>query len=345
MLSQPSIPSGSLLELTPDEHQAIADQAQAWGFMCGPGQASDSDLTTLELGARELLPERVLGAILHFRRAPNRYGFLLLRNLPIGTSLPETPRDGRRSPKKLTKTSELVLTLAMLLLGEPIAYADEKEGALIQDICPVPGQENKQENTGSTFLEFHTEDGFHPFKPDYIGLLCLRGDRDGLCQTATASIRNVMHLLPSTALTLLRQPMFRLRISSSFGAADFTPETTFYSRQVPVLTGSMAEPDMCIDFFLMEAMNEPCRWALDVLKEALIKVTFAHRMEPGDLMIIDNRMAAHARTGFTPRYDGKDRWLQRMFVIQDLRKTSFSRFPGGRICTPLPVEYHLGHFA
>ncbi|SEM63485.1 hypothetical protein SAMN05444354_12017 [Stigmatella aurantiaca] len=50
--------------------------------------------------------------------------------------------------------------------GKP--YSDEKEGVLIQNICPVAGHEAKQENTGSTYLGFHTEDGFHPDKPDCL---------------------------------------------------------------------------------------------------------------------------------------------------------------------------------
>jgi L-asparagine oxygenase len=35
----------------------------------------------------------------------------------------------------------------------------------------------------------------------------------------------------------------------------------------------------------------------------------------------------HGRTGFAPRYDGKDRWLQRTFVMNDLRRSRFQR-PG-----------------
>ena len=37
----------------------------------------------------------------------------------------------------------------------------------------------------------------------------------------------------------------------------------------------------------------------------------------GDLLIVDNRRAVHGRSQFTPRYDGFDRWLQRMSVVRD----------------------------
>ena len=56
---------------------------------------------------------------------------------------------------------------------------------LAQNACvlarrDVPGKEAKQENGGSVLLEFHTEDGFHPYKPDFLGLLCLRSDHAGI---------------------------------------------------------------------------------------------------------------------------------------------------------------------
>lgn len=35
--------------------------------------------------------------------------------------------------------------------------------------------------------------------------------------------------------------------------------------------------------------------------------------------LLDNNKAAHARSAFKPRYDGEDRWLQRMFSINDLK--------------------------
>ncbi len=41
-------------------------------------------------------------------------------------------------------------------------------------------------------------------------------------------------------------------------------------------------------------------------------------LRPGDLLVLDNRRAVHARTAFTPRFDGTDRWLQRVYGFSDL---------------------------
>ncbi len=185
------------------------------------------------------------------------------------------------------------------------------------------------------FLNFHTEDGFHPYPPDYLALTGLRPDHEKAAKTLTTSIRTALHHLPGTCISLLRQPLYRLRPSSSF---QINKEGD-YSVQMPVLYGSLLEPDMCIHFTSMEAETVDALWALNTLKQALLKNVAAFHILPGDMLIMDNRMAAHARTLFKPQFDGSDRWLQRMFAIVDFRRSSFSRGKHKHVCSPLSVEY------
>jgi hypothetical protein len=44
-------------------------------------------------------------------------------------------------------------------------------------------------------------------------------------------------------------------------------------------------------------------------------------VEPGDIVFIDNFQAVHGRKPFRARYDGRDRWLKRISVVRDLRKS------------------------
>ncbi len=290
--------------------------------------------TKVEL-AKSHIPERVATRLIEFKRSSNEYGTLLIRNLPVDAELPPTPEDGRMVTNKTSSISEYCLLLMMMYLGEPIAYADEKEGALIQNICPVKGFENRQENAGSVYLEFHTEDGFHPHKPDHVGLYCLKSDHEKIAKTASASIRRALPLLPSGTISLLRQPLFHIRASASFTGEGEEPT---YSSLMPVLSEDLFEPELCVDFFAMEAINSVAQVALDMLKSALLSVTIGCVLTPGDLMIVDNRVAAHARNGFKAHYDGTDRWLQRMFIVQDFRRSRASRAKGGHIVEPLSIE-------
>jgi len=49
-------------------------------------------------------------------------------------------------------------------------------------------------------------------------------------------------------------------------------------------------------------------------------------LAPGELLIIDNLRAVHGRRPFAARYDGTDRWLRRINVTADLRKSADRRF-------------------
>ncbi|WJE50465.1 TauD/TfdA family dioxygenase [Bacillus cereus] len=325
-----------ILHLTDEERDQIALIIQSFGPL-NVWNITNDQLTKIQLSSQKL-PKRIFESLLEFRREPNEYGTILIQNLPVDPELPLTPLDGKISIEKDTFYSEYCLLLFMLQLGEPIAYSDEKEGALIQNICPVKGQEQKQENTGSSYLEFHTEDGFHPYKPDYLSLIGLRSDHERTAKTATASIRKVIHKIPSVAIDLLRKPLYRLRLSSSFTKGE---TSVIHSPNIPILSGNILAPDMCIDYFLMESIHPEGEWALNILKEELLKETIDFVLGPGDMIIIDNRIAAHARTSFTPRYDGEDRWLQRIFIVEDFRKSSYSRGLDQHVCAPLHIEYQL----
>lgn len=324
----------AIIELTDPERESIREILLSLPPL-DLASVDTSILTEVQICSQKF-PRRVSELLFKFRRTSNRFGTLLFRNLPFDKELPSTPSDGRLSKDKVSFMSEYTLLSMMMFLGEPIAFEDEKEGLLIQNICPVKGNENKQENTGSTFLELHTEDGFHPYKPDYLALNCLRADHDQIARTGTASILKVLNKLPSTAVAILRKPLFKIKLSPSFSHEH--NEGTAYSRSLPVLSGSIFEPDMCLDYYLMEGESRDAQWALDILKQELLKVIVSVVLIPGDMIIIDNRRSVHARSAFKPRYDGKDRWLQRLFVVQDFRRTSFSRGQGNFVCTPLSIE-------
>jgi len=294
----------------------------------------DALLTTIALASKRI-PERLARTLIMFRKNSNDYGTLLFRNLPIDEMLPSTPADGRICRCKTTSISESSLALLMMWLGEPIGYLDEKEGALIQNVCPVQGQENRQENTGSVYLEFHTEDGFHPFKPDFVGLLCLKSDHHHVARTGTASIRKILAHLDEETIAWLRKPLYHIRLASSF-TKDLT--TVKYSSVLPILSGNDGEPELCMDGHAMEATIPEAQHAMDTLEAALKAALFEVVLLPGDLLIVDNRVAAHTRTAFQPQYDGNDRWLQRMFVVQDFRRSHISRPAGSHVCLPLMVE-------
>ncbi len=276
----------------------------------------------------------LLGQLVSFRHHGSDSGALLLRGLSVD-ELPVTPDDGaHRGSWSELAVSTITQLMIMSALGGIIAYADEKEGRLIQDICPMPGAELRQENSGSCLLELHTEDGFHPNKPHFISLMGLRADHDRQAKTVVAGVREVVPFLSDDHLARLRAPEFRIKLASSFvGDAR-----EVWSPPLPVLSGSQQDPDLCVDFHAMSGTTPEAEAALQELRGHVEAALRELVMEPGDLVIIDNRKAVHGRTTFTPRYDGKDRWLRRCFTVSDIRATRPLLYPGSRVHRPLTEE-------
>ncbi|GHO86474.1 TauD/TfdA family dioxygenase [Dictyobacter formicarum] len=332
--ASPMLGEECVINLNDDEKdsiRAITDRLSLWDIA---NLDTDDIFTQVQIAQKEI-PHSLASTLIDFRRNSNNYGTLLIRNLPVDHALPPTPNGNQKAFSK-TSVSEYALLMLMMYLGEPIGYADEKEGAIIQNTFPVAGQEERLENTGSVYLDFHTESCFHPNKPDYVGLFCLRSDHDQIARTASASIYRAIHKVPSKLISILRQPLYRARVSTAYVKPG---EPALYSPFMPILSGDTVEPDLCVNFFGMEAKNPIAQLAFDSLKAALLQVAVDCVLLPGDLLIVDNRVAAHGRTGFHPRYDGNDRWLQRLFVVEDFRLSKPSRYRGKHVCLPLSVEF------
>ncbi|TMC08403.1 MAG: hypothetical protein E6J41_13495, partial [Chloroflexi bacterium] len=257
-------------------------------------------------------------------------GGMLVRGVPVDEALPDTPRDGRPAPGKRSLTSESALLLVSSCVGTPIGYREEKNGQLVHDVCPSPGRETRQENTGSVYFEVHTENAFHPFKPDHVALLCLRPDHDHTARTLVGDVEAALPLLPPGDVAVLRQPRFRHRMPTSFAGPD--GEDAF-SRPQPVVLGPEDRPGLNVDAFNTVAVDAEAEPPLRRFVQALESVLVGARLESGDLLLVDNRRAVHARTGFTPRYDGRDRWLQRTFSVRDFARTAAARPRGSHVCS------------
>ncbi|WP_433654870.1 TauD/TfdA family dioxygenase [Nocardia sp. CA-128927] len=276
------------------------------------------------------LPESLLRVLSRFRIQGNGHGGLLIRNLPLDAEIPATPTAEDLAPDWHSLPASTLLQLAICSrLGDVISYADEKSGRLVQDIVPMKSAAQSQENSGTVHLDLHTEDGFHPYKPDLVTLLCLRPDHDRVASTLLGSIGPVVAALPADLRAALHEPWFRIRVSSSFRKHG----STGWSPWLPVARSDGSE--FVLDFHAMEPRNEIARQALAEMERLQADSLSGAVLEAGDLLVIDNRTAVHGRTLFKARYNGTDRWLRRCLAVTDLRRSRTARFEGSRVCRPL----------
>jgi L-asparagine oxygenase len=295
-----------------------------------PYRETEEFLFDCEMRADEM-PRFVRRALLEFQVHSNSEGILLLRGLPIDPGLyyVPTPPDAQRSPEKTTYVSERCLAMVGSRLGHLVSYIQEKNGDLFQNLAPVKANESIQVSSGSrTRLQFHRETVFHPYPPEFLLLFCLRPDHDRAAETTYASIKHALPLLSEQHRELLFQPLYHTGIDYSFGSPEAESEER---RVLPVLYGPHCDPYLNYDEDLMEALTPEANEALEALKAAIASVYKGIKLDTGDLLCIDNRRTVHGRSSFTPRYDGRDRWLQRSFVVRDLGLSAVDRLPGERI--------------
>ena len=290
-----------------------------------PGRVDDPAWVEEVRGVGEGLPLSLRSAVRHFRRDSGPSGTLLVRDLPVDLDgLRQTPSVAG-SVQRAPTVSAAVLVMMACELGDPTAFRAEKSGALVQDVVPVPGSEETQGNVGSVHLTFHNENAFHQHRPDYVLLLCLRADHDRVAGLRTVCAREVLPLLDARTRSALFRAEYVTEPPPSFGpvSAATAPH--------PVLSGAPDDPDVRVDLSATGPVTPEAGAALAALRAAFDRVAHTVRLVPGDLAVVDNRVTLHGRTGFRPRYDGADRWLQRTFVAVDLRRSRDHRPDDGYV--------------
>jgi len=96
---------------------------------------------------------------------------------------------------------------------------------------------------------------------------------------------------------------------------------------LPVLFGARDLPYVRIDPYFMTTNNgdREAEEALEVLVQQIEENIVEEVLQPGSFLFIDNYRAVHGRKPFTARYDGKDRWLKRINITRDLRRSRAQR--------------------
>jgi enduracididine beta-hydroxylase len=291
------------------------------------------------------LPRRLRIFLNDFRLMEPASAVCLIRGYPINqTKIGKTPEHWRpRATVSTTLEEETVLLLLGALLGDVLTWGTQQDGHLVQDVFPIKGSEYEQLGAGSAeLLWWHNEDAFHPYRADYLGLMCLRNP--DLVASTVASIS--MAKIAECHVKALFEPSFYIRPDDSHleksGArleGENNPDDALlkqaYQRmsemysdppKIPILFGNFNSPYLRLDRFLVDQPQcEAAQAALDALIRSLDSILSQVVLQPGDCIFLDNFRAVHGRKAFKAKYDGNDRWLKRISIARDLRKSSSAR--------------------
>ncbi|MEO7369214.1 MAG: TauD/TfdA family dioxygenase [Ilumatobacteraceae bacterium] len=299
--------------------------AAPWSTAAVPALTDGIDLFVTAAGhAARMLPADVHDSLVDFVDAAPCSGALLVHGLPVG-NLPPTPPTPT-TPADKDSISEFTLLTIARRLGQPVGYQPEHGGSLVQNIVPTKAAIDRQVSTSSKVqLMFHTEAAFHPHRPRYLLLLCLRGDP--AAHTTLSSIFEVVGQLPGDVVDTLFAARFRTAVDESY----LDGRHNVLGAPMAVLGGDRDRPSMVFDADLMVGIDEDADRALRMLGDATSACHASVALEAGDLLVIDNTVAVHGRSPYAPRFDGTDRWLQRTFVVSDLAPSAPDR--QGRVIT------------
>lgn len=293
------------------------------------------------------LPRRVRQTLRRFRLHEPDEAILVVAGYPIDQrKIGPTPAHWKHHyPENDIVQEDMLLVLLGSLLGEPIGWSTQQDGRVVHDILPIKGHEKEQLGSGSEeLLTWHVEDAFHPYRGDYLGMMCLRNP--DAVPTTFAPISKVR--LTPDQIAVLASPYFTIRPDESHlpknrgngdgnGSAgdDAAVRERAYAKieqmwkapeKIPVLFGDPRSPYVRLDPYFMDPVDDPrAQAALDDFTRKIDDVLEDQVLQPGDFCFIDNFQAVHGRKPFKARFDGTDRWLRRINVVRDLRKSRDSR--------------------
>lgn len=266
------------------------------------------------------LPRRVRELFYDFKLNENYLGLLVKNgNLLLGKEIPPTPQDyiEKEGIKFRVSKSDVIHTLFSCLLGEPIGFKTQRWGHVFNSIIPKKELENvSNSSSGSTYdFKFHSEDGFHPAMADYIGLICLRNIEKA--PTVLSSLQGVY--IPDAIKRVLFEENFFI---TSNGIHENVDEKILNQKK-SLLFGNYDDPYLRINANLIKLEDysgmekEAIEFVLDVLDRNKIEII----LETGNCLYIDNFKTVHKRDSFKPNYGNEARWLTRIVMANDLRKT------------------------
>lgn len=291
------------------------------------------------------LPRKVRKFLNHFKHVEPMTGACI-----VSTHIVDEKRIGRtpihwnaRSEVSPTLEEEILFVLLSSLLGDVMGWTTQQDGFIVHDVVPIKDDENEQISTGSNqTIWWHNEDAFHPYRGDYIALMCLRNPEQ--VATTLASVHEVK--LSPQHVKILFEPRFIIKPDNSHaeknrsdkhsppGAGDDLLEAAYQRidqmhkepQELAILYGDPKCPYIRIDPFFMEPnSDDEAQSALDALIYQLNRCLREYVLLPGDYLFVDNYRAVHGRKSFRARYDGTDRWLKRVNITRDLRKSRDAR--------------------
>ncbi|MCP4708052.1 MAG: arginine beta-hydroxylase, Fe(II)/alpha-ketoglutarate-dependent [Planctomycetes bacterium] len=274
-------------------------------------------LANVNIYAHEL-PRDIRKFLNDFRLGNDASDYAVISGCSIdNATIGPTPSHWDHRPAVSPTLKEEIYTMLLgALVGDAFGWATQQEGYICNDLLPIKGLELEQVGASSEcVLAWHIEDAFHPYRGDYVQLICLRNPDN----TATTIGALDISLLSDDVIDLLFEARFAIKPDHAH-KADFKGRNKLRHRsekdrleasyaaiskvdrdppKIPLLYGRRDAPSICIDPFYMDHPAED-REGIDAL-QALIQALECNledvALQPGDVAILDNARLSNLKYG------------------------------------------------
>jgi len=288
--------------------------------------------------SRELLPaiERELSArncsCVEVRAFAWAQPFLKLEAVFQPSELPDTPIDFCPVPEVEGTVLARVTAIACLatINSAAVSYGSENGGALFVNLVVFPPGRGKFTDKSADKMSGHTDGVTFPLRgysdpvneriapsPDFVCLSALRNPKE--VPTTVMPLERLMDCLSHEQIQELQKPQYIIG-----------SQLTFRDGMVDILGDELEVDDAQLLFpmngnwwirfshsttQIAEIGKKSAQEAMDALKQACAECVIAVPLQPGDIALVNNRIALHGRSEVGKEYGGQTRWLLRTYGL------------------------------
>jgi L-asparagine oxygenase len=268
-----------------------------------------------------------------------------LKQAFVSADLPNTPEWFTPVPDATGSVAGRAAALAVhgFLGRETVSYGTENDGALFVNLVPIPG-EGKYSNKSKGSMRGHTDAVSFPFNgdldandpriapsPDLVTLVVLRNP--DAVPTTVMALKDVLPLLSPEDIAELKKDQYSIGAQFTFikGMKEILGDVHTVIDE-PVLKDAPPGTMVRYSHSSVEPTEPggPAQAASDNLEAACNRVAISVVVEPGDVLLVSNRLCLHGRGVVGEDVGGQARWLLRTYGLDTSRLDSSRRHLGGR---------------
>jgi hypothetical protein len=208
----------------------------------------------------------------------------------------------------------------------PVLYKDETKD-IIRAVAPrANSQFEHSSQSPYTDLDWHVDAAYRPMMasehlspmPDYLVFGVVHKGHEDL-PLVYATLDDILSELEEEDLQVGLSPEFSVSSPDSFS-------NKMVSQNVPLLhQDSAGQFSSRIALRGSQGLTDRASYFLKKISEILGQKSIEKvvHVEPGDIVILNNKNTVHKRNSFTPQWDGKDRYFIRMYSVNDIGQGIF----------------------